>query len=151
MANTNPRHLTIESIAAAVAIAVVFTALGRWIGKQENSQYEEISINNWIGIWDTNTATYKNLRIIFHKEDNKIIGTYNYSSSNKIMIDGKIEAKVDKYSIIGKWIEINEGKKLDGLIHFVLLPDQKSYLGCYTRSWEGNEKRYVWSGLKIAN
>ncbi len=138
MVNNNPRHLSIQSIAAAVAIAVTFTSLGYWVGKQTNSQYEEISMKKWIGTWDTNTDTYKNLRVIFHEEDGRIIGFYNHPSSNRVLIDGKIEAKVDGYSIIGKWTEMYEGKRLDGLIHFVLLPDKKSFLGSYTRNWEGN-------------
>ncbi|MEE9401739.1 MAG: hypothetical protein V3V47_00935 [Desulfobacteria bacterium] len=145
------QRLNIESIAAALSIAVVFTSVGIWVGRQ-TIQKETNVLNHsysWVGLWDTDTATYKNLRIQFLQKDDFVYGSYSNSLNAPQEITGRIEAEVEGYSLVGKWEENREGKRLYGYIHFVLLPDGDSFLGSYTRSWEGHKRRYVWSGRRI--
>jgi len=134
-----------------VSIAVVFTSLGVWVGRHTFSEQSDTKppVHLWAGTWDTNTATYKNLRLLLFQHNNRVTGSYKQPSQGKQEIKGRIEGKIEGYSMLGKWFESPNGKTIDGLIHFVMLPDGESFLGSYTRSWEKHAQRHVWDGHRI--
>jgi len=147
----NAKYLSIQSIAAAVSIAVVFTGVGYWFGTHTVSEQinSKLPAQLWEGTWDTNTETYKNLRLSLFQNDKSVAGSYNHPSHGKTEIKGRIEGNVEGYSMHGKWFESRDGDTIEGFIHFIMLPNGESFLGSYTRSWEKNAQLHVWAGHRI--
>lgn len=102
----------------------------------------------WKGFWKTDTETYKNLRIHFTESSEGLVGTYRVPRQTSGISDGRIEARVNGVTLVGTWVERQGNKDISGEIHFVLFDEGKSFLGSYTREWEGAYESHVWTGRK---
>ena len=103
----------------------------------------------WSGSWETDTDTYKNLRIRFTGSNGDLVGTYRAPGQTSQLPTGRIEGKLKGNSLVGRWLERLSEREVGGELSFVLLDDVRSFLGSYTRDWEGNRAKHVWTGKKI--
>lgn len=104
---------------------------------------------NWEGTWETETPVFKNVRISFIQSGNKVEGKYKFISKDNREFLGYIEAEVTDNVLVGSWNEFNGKSKIWGLVYFVISQDGHSFLGKYTRNWEGNQSNHVWSGKRV--
>lgn len=103
----------------------------------------------WSGSWETDTDTYKNLRIRFIGSNGELVGTYRAPGQNSQLPTGRVEGRLKGNSLVGRWLELLSDREVGGEFSFVLLDDGRSFLGTYTRDWEGNRVKHVWTGKKI--
>ena len=103
----------------------------------------------WKGLWQTDTETYKNLRIHFEESSGELVGTYRVPRQASGISEGRIKGTVSGYALVGTWVERQGTRDISGEIHFVLFDGGKAFLGEYTREWEGSYEKHLWAGRKI--
>jgi len=113
---------------------------------EKNSEFPYYS--NWQGTWQTETPTFKNVRISFVQSNDIVTGKYQYFSKG-VQVDGQIEGKASGNIIDGRWIEYQGNSKLEGQIYLIMASDTRSFTGRYTGNWEGSQGEYVWKGTKV--
>jgi len=148
----------IAKISARQAIVIaIITALagilGAAIQKYSTASLKESndtkSYSSWAGSWETDTETYKYLRIEFNQSNGEVKGTYRIPSQISGLPAGRIEGKTTNNVLIGRWTENLADRDIAGEVVFVLFDGGRAFLGAYTRDREGNREKHVWSGKKI--
>ncbi len=83
----------IGEFAAAVGIAATALSVGIWIARVGD---EPAPRPLWTGTWQTNTATYKSLRVSFIQDQQRVSGSYAHPSEGEPQVRGEITATADR-------------------------------------------------------
>lgn len=136
--------------------AIISIAQLQVIGKAELENLRRVfhagsvaQLAAWSGSWETDTDTYKNLRIRFTESNGELTGHYRVPGQSSQLPAGHVEGRLKGNVLVGRWLERVGDRDLGGEVSFVLFDDGRSFLGAYTREWEGSRVKHVWTGRKI--
>lgn len=140
---------TYEAIIRIAQLEVISKAELEKLRRAAKSDADLRPLVAWSGSWETDTETYKNLRIRFTESKGEVTGAYRVPGQTSQLAEGRIEGSVNGNALVGRWMERVGNRNIGGEVHFVLLDDGRSFLGAYTREWEGSRGKHVWSGRRI--
>ncbi|MBF0380797.1 MAG: hypothetical protein HQL69_07255 [Magnetococcales bacterium] len=122
---------------------------GLYVGKETIKPLE--SPHKWKGIWNStwsNTIAFNGFdhSLNFAIDNHRLEGLYSYKKNNHT-VNGKIFNITAKGStLIGDWIDVFVGGKeiCKGKLEFIMLSDNRSFLGRYKRDCENNGNYHYW-------
>jgi hypothetical protein len=134
--------------------AIVRIAQLQVISKEEFNRLSQSSVAPkstavWTGNWETDTATYKNLRIHFTQSNGDVAATYRIPGQSSQVPLGRIDGRVRGNSLVGRWLEQLPDGDIGGEVNIVQTHDGQSFVGAYTRDREHGRSKHAWTGRRI--